>query len=308
MTMHAVRFDTYGDVDVLRVIEVDTPEPGDGEVRVRVAAAGINPGEAAIRQGYLHSRWPAMFPSGQGSDFAGTVDAAGPGVAAWSAGDEVLGFTHDRASHAEAVVVPADHLARRPPEVPVDVAGALFVAGTTAWAAVRAVGAGAGDTVVVSGAAGGVGTIAVQLAARAGARVVGLASEDHHAWLAAHGAVPVAYGDGVADRIGDAAGGAKVDAFVDTFGSGYADLAIDMGVSPDRIDTIADWDAAARHGVKMDGNAAGGRAEVLDELVALIAGGELDVPIAAHYPLAEVGDAFRELEQRHTLGKIVLIP
>jgi len=306
MTMQAVRFDTYGDVDVLRVVEVETPEPGDGEVRVRVAAAGINPGEAAIRQGFLHARWPATFPSGQGSDLAGTVDAVGPGVADWAAGDEVLGFTHDRASHAEAVVVPADQLARRPAEVPVDVAGSLFVAGTTAWAAVRAVGAGAGDTVVVSGAAGGVGTIAVQLAARAGARVVGLASEDHHDWLAAHGVVPVTYGDGVVDRISAATDGAEVDAFVDTFGRGYVDLAIDLGVSPDRIDTIADWDAAARHGVKMDGNAAGGRAEVLDDLVALIANGELDVPIAAHYPLAEVRDAFRELEQRHTLGKIVL--
>jgi NADPH:quinone reductase-like Zn-dependent oxidoreductase len=287
MTMQAVRFDTYGDVDVLRVVEVETPEPGDGEVRVRVAAAGINPGEAAIRQGFLHARWPATFPSGQGSDLAGTVDAVGPGVADWAAGDEVLGFTHDRASHAEAVVVPA-------------------VAGTTAWAAVRAVGAGAGDTVVVSGAAGGVGTIAVQLAAHAGARVIGLASEDHHDWLAAHGVVPVTYGDGVVDRISAATDGAEVDAFVDTFGRGYVDLAIDLGVSPDRIDTIADWDAAARHGVKMDGNAAGGRAEVLDDLVALIASGELDVPIAAHYPLAEVRDAFRELEQRHTLGKIVL--
>jgi NADPH:quinone reductase-like Zn-dependent oxidoreductase len=305
--MQAVRFDTYGDVDVLRVVDVDTPEPGEGEVRVRVAAAGINPGEAAIRRGLLHERWPATFPSGEGSDFAGRVDAVGPGVGAWAVGDEVLGFTHERASHAEEVVVEADHLARRPPEVPVDVAGALFVAGTTAWAAVRAVGAGEGDTLVVSGAAGGVGTIAVQLAARAGARVVGLASEGHHGWLAAHGAVPVTYGDGVADRIRGAAGGAPVDAFVDTFGSGYVDLAVELGVSPDRIDTIADWDGAARHGAKMDGNAVGGRAEVLDELVALIAAGELDVPIAARYPLAEVRDAYRELELRHTLGKIVLI-
>jgi NADPH:quinone reductase-like Zn-dependent oxidoreductase len=308
MTMQAVRFDLYGDVDVLRVVEVDTPEPGEGEVRVRVAAAGINPGEAAIRRGLLHARWPATFPSGQGSDLAGTVDALGPGVEAWAVGDEVLGFTHDRASHAEAVVVRADHLARRPPAVPVEVAGALFVVGTTAWAAVRAVGLGEGDTVVVSGAAGGVGTIAVQLAARAGARVVGLASEGHHGWLAAHGVVPVTYGEGVDDRIAAATGGAPVDAFVDTYGGGYVDVAVTLGVSPDRIDTIADWDAAARVGTKMDGNMAGARAEVLDELAALVATGDLEVPIAARYPLAEVRDAFRELEQRHTLGKIVLIP
>jgi NADPH:quinone reductase-like Zn-dependent oxidoreductase len=308
MTMQAVRFDVYGDVDVLRVVEVDTPEPGDGEVRVRVAAAGINPGEAAIRRGLLHERWPATFPSGQGSDLAGTVDAVGRGVTGWVAGDEVLGFTHARASHAEAVVVPADQVTRRPAEVPVDVAGALFVAGATAWAAVRAVGAGQGDTVLVSGAAGGVGTLAVQLAARAGARVVGLASPDHHGWLSAHGVVPVTYGDGVADRIREATGGDPVDAVVDTYGGGYVDLAIELGVAPERIDTIADWDAAARHGTRTDGNMVGARTEVLDELTALIAAGDLDVPIAARYPLAAVRDAYRELEQRHTLGKIVLIP
>ncbi len=306
--MRAVRFDTYGDVDVLRVIDVPTPEPAEGQVRVRVAAAGINPGEAAIRRGLLHARWPATFPSGQGSDLAGTVDAVGPEVAGWAAGDEVLGFTHDRASHAEAVVVPADQITRRPPDVPVEVAGALFVVGATAWAAVRAVGPVEGDTVVVSGAAGGVGTIAVQLAARTGARVVGLASEDHHGWLEAHGAVPVTYGDGVADRIDAATDGAGVDAFVDTYGGGYVDLAVAIGVAPERIDTIADWDAAARVGARMDGNMVGGRVEVLDELAALIAAGGLDVPIAARYPLAEVREAFRELERRHTLGKIVLIP
>jgi NADPH:quinone reductase-like Zn-dependent oxidoreductase len=204
--------------------------------------------------------------------------------------------------------VPADQVTRRPAEVPVDVAGALFVAGATAWAAVRAVGAGPGDTVLVSGAAGGVGTLAVQLAARSGARVVGLASPDHHGWLSAHGVVPVTYGDGVADRIREATGGGPVDAVVDTYGGGYVDLAIEMGVAPERIDTIADWDAAARHGTKTDGNMAGARTEVLDELTALIAAGDLDVPIAARYPLADVRDAYRELEQRHTLGKIVLIP
>jgi NADPH:quinone reductase-like Zn-dependent oxidoreductase len=303
----AVRFDDYGDVDVLRVVDVARPEPGPGQVLVRVRAAGINPGEASIRKGLLHARWPATFPSGEGSDLAGVVEEVGPGVGAWAPGDEVIGFTHDRASHAELVVVDADHLVARPPGVPWDVAGALFVVGTTAWAAVQAVDLHPGDVVVVSGAAGGVGTIAVQLAVAAGARVIGLAGEAHHDWLRDHGAVPVAYGDGVADRIRAAAGG-PVDAFIDTFGDGYVDLALSLGVAPDRIDTIADWDAAQAHGTRTDGNMAGARPEVLDELAGLVAAGRLEVPIAATYPLTEVREAFTELERRHTLGKIVLVP
>lgn len=305
--MRAVRFDHYGGIDVLGVVEVPDPDPAEGQVLVEVKAAAINPGEATIRQGLLHERWPATFPSGQGSDLAGVVHRAGPGVSGVGPGDEVIGFTDQRASQAELVVVDRDHLTRRPPKVPWDAAGSLYVAGSTAWAAVRAVGLSAGDVVVVSGAAGGVGTIAVQLAHNAGATVIALASANHHDWLRDHGALPVTYGDGAAERIRQAAGG-RVDALVDTFGSGYVDLALRLGVAPERIDTIADFEAVRRHGVKGDGNAAGGRAEVLAELAQLIAEGRLEVPIAATYPLAKVQDAYRQLEERHTLGKIVLHP
>ncbi|HKY68520.1 MAG TPA: NADP-dependent oxidoreductase [Acidimicrobiales bacterium] len=302
----AVRFDSYGDVDVLHVADVPRPSPGDGQVLVRVRASGTNPGEASIRRGLLHDRWPATFPSGQGSDLAGVVDEVGPGVTGVSVGDEVIGYTHDRSSQAELVVVDAGHLTPKPPAVPWEVAGALFVVGTTAWAAVRAVAPEKGETVVVSGAAGGVGSLAVQLAADTGASVIGLASEPHHDWLRAHGAVPVTYGDRVADRIRAAADG-RVDAFVDTHGGGYVDLAIGLGVAPERIDTILDWDAAERHGTRTDGNMAGARPEVLAELADRIAAGHLELPIAATYRLEDVRDAYRELEQRHTLGKIVLV-
>ena len=303
----AVRFDSYGDVDVLHVADVPRPSPGDGQVLVRVRASGTNPGEASIRRGLLHDRWPATFASGQGSDLAGVVDEVGPGVTGVSVGDEVIGYTHDRSSQAELVVVDAGHLTPKPPAVPWEVAGALFVVGTTAWAAVRAVAPDKGETVVVSGAAGGVGSLAVQLAADTGASVIGLASEPHHDWLRAHGAVPVTYGDRVADRIRAAADG-RVDAFVDTHGGGYVDLAIGLGVAPERIDTILDWDAAERHGTRTDGNMAGARPEVLAELADRIAAGHLELPIAATYRLEDVRDAYRELEQRHTLGKIVLVP
>jgi NADPH:quinone reductase-like Zn-dependent oxidoreductase len=303
----AVQFDEYGEIDVLEVREVERPVPGPGEVLVRVRAAGINPGENSIRIGVFAEIWPATFPSGQGGDLAGVVEQVGPGVSAWSVGDEVIGWVETRASHAELVVVPAEQLVRRDPAVPWEVAGALFTAGTTAHATVQAVGAGVGDTLVVAGAAGGVGSLAVQLARRAGATVIGLASERNHAWLDEHGVVPMSYGEGVADRI-RAAAPQGVDAFIDTFGDGYVDLAIELGVARDRIDTIIDRAGAARTGVKFEGMAGSANAKVLGELVELVAAGDLDVPIAATYPLSEVRAAYRTLMQRHTRGKIVLEP
>jgi len=309
--VRAVRFDEYGGVEVLKVVDVPRPEPGAGQVLVQVKATGINPGEAKIRAGLLDARWPATFPSGEGSDLAGIVAETGPGVTApdmtgTAVGDEVIGWTDNRASQAEYVVVEAQHLTPKPAEVPWEVAGALFVAGATAYAAVRAVSLTEGDTVVVSGAAGGVGSLAVQLARRAGATVIGLASQAHRGWLAAHEVTQVAYGDGVAERIRQAAG--KVDAFIDTFGAGYVELALELGVAPSRIDTIADFEAVGRYGVKGDGNAAGASASVLAELAGLIAARELELPIAATFPLDRVQDAYRRLAEGHILGKIVLLP
>jgi NADPH:quinone reductase-like Zn-dependent oxidoreductase len=301
----AVRFDEYGGIDVLQVVEVEPPVPGPGQLLVRVKAAGINPGESKIREGLLRDRFPATFPSGQGSDLAGIVELVGDGVDGIRAGDEVIGYTDNRASQAELAVVDAENVTRRPPSVPWEVAGSLFVAGATAYAAVRAVALKAGDTVVVAGAAGGVGSIAVQLAVRAGATVIGLASEPNHEWLRGHGVIPVTYGDGVTDRIAAAAPDG-VDALIDTIGGGYVDLALELGVSPERIDTIADFEAVAKHGVKAEGNAAGASAETLAELAGLIADGKLEVPIAATYPLDQVRDAYRELERGHTRGKIAL--
>jgi NADPH:quinone reductase-like Zn-dependent oxidoreductase len=305
--MKAVRFDEYGGVDVLDVREVEDPVATPGRVVVAVKAAGINPGEIAVREGHLHERWPATFPSGQGSDFAGVVQSVGDGVTAVSPGDEVLGWTEERASHAELVATPADQLTSKPPSVPWEVAGALFVAATAGYASVQAVEPQPGETVVVSAAAGGVGSIASQLARRAGATVIGLASEPNHDWLRAHDIVPVTYGDGQEDRISAAAGG-NPDALIDTFGGGYVDMAIGLGVPPGRINTIIDYDAIARLGVHGQGTHAIASAPLLGELVRLVADGSLEVPIARTFPLARVRDAFADLSARHTRGKIVLIP
>jgi NADPH:quinone reductase-like Zn-dependent oxidoreductase len=304
MLMKAVRFDEYGDVDVLKVTDVPTPVPGDGQVLVQVKAAGINPGEAKIRAGLLHAVWPATFPSGEGSDLAGVVTGIGPGVTRFAVGDEVIGWTDNRASQAEYVVAEEQHLTARPADVPWEVAGSLYVAGATAYAAVQAVALTEGDTVVVSGAAGGVGSIAVQLARLAGATVIGLAGAANHDWLAGLGVIPVTYGDGVADRIRQAAG--KVDAFIDTFGEDYVELALELGVEPSRIDTIVRFDATEKYGIKTEGAAAGSKASVLAELAGLIAAGKLQVPIAATFPLSQVQDAYRQLASGHIRGKIVL--
>lgn len=305
----AVRFDRFGDIDVLDVRDVERPSAGRDEVVVEVKAAGINPGEASIRKGLLKDVFPSTFPSGQGSDFAGVVAETGSDITGFAVGDEVIGFSETRASHAEFVVVPAENLTAKPAGVPWEVAGALFVAGTTAYAAVRAVELSPGDVLAVSGAAGGVGVIGVQLAKRAGATVIGIAGPSNDDWLRARGVTPVNYGDDLAARLRAAAPGGRIDAFLDFFGGGYVELAVDeLGIAPERVDTIIDFAAAQQFAVRTDGNASAANADVLAELAALIADNELDVPIAEVFALDDVRDAFRTLEQRHTRGKLVLRP
>jgi NADPH2:quinone reductase len=306
-TARAVRFDRYGGIEELSVREVEVPSPPAGEVQVAVRAAGVNPGEAAIRQGYMDAMFPATFPSGQGSDLAGVVVEVGDGVSSFAVGDEVLGWTDRRASQAEFVNVPEDHLIPKPPALSWEVAGGLYVVGCTAYAAVRAVDAGPGDTVVVSAAAGGVGSVAVQLLTGRGAGVIGIASEPNHQWLRSVGVIPVAYGEGLADRIRKEAP-SGVDAFIDTFGPEYVTLAVELGVPTDRIETIIAFDAAQAIGAKTDGSALASTPEILAEVAELVASGAVTVPIAATFPLDQVQDAYRAVEQRHTRGKIVLVP
>ena len=302
--MKAVRFDRYGGIEVLQVANVPMPEPSHGEALVKVKAASINPGEAKIREGLLHTMWPATFPSGEGSDLAGVVTKVGLGVETFTVGDEVIGFTDRRASHAEYIVVEAKNLTIKPAKVPWEVAGSLAVAGSTAYASVRAVSLKGGDTVAISAAAGGVGSIAVQLATQAGAAVIGIASPANHEWLAAHGVKPESYGTDLVDRLRKA----RIDAFIDAHGGGYVKLAVELGVSRDRIDTIIDFAAAREYGAKAEGSSAALNASVLAELAALIASGNLEVPIAATFPLDQVRAAFSLLAQGHIRGKIVLLP
>jgi NADPH:quinone reductase len=303
----AVRFDSYGGTDVLYVADIDRPQPGAGEVLVEVRAAGINPGEAGIRSGALHEQFPATFPSGEGSDLAGVVIEVGDGVRDFAVGDEVLGFSFQRSSHATHTSVPVGQLIHKPAELSWEVAGSLYVVGATAYAAVNAVAPQSGETVAVSAAAGGVGSLVVQLLALRGVRVLGIASTGNAEWLRAHGVEPVEYGAGLADRLHQAAPDG-IDAFIDLFGPEYVQLAVDMGVPPERINTIISFAKAAEVGAKTEGSGEASTPAVLQEIADLIVSGALDFDVAATYPLDRVADAFTELEQRHTHGKIVLLP
>jgi NADPH:quinone reductase len=303
----AVRFDSYGGPGVLYLADIDRPVPSAGEVLVEVRAAGINPGEAGIRSGALHEQFPASFPSGEGSDLAGVVLEVGDAVTDFAVGDEVLGFSFQRSSHATHTVVPVDQLIHKPTELSWEVAGSLYVVGATAYAAVNAVKPQPGETVAVSAAAGGVGSLVVQLLALRGVRVLGIASAGNAEWLRAHDVVPVEYGEGLVDRLRQAAPDG-VDAFIDLFGPDYVQLAVDLGVPVERINTIISFAKAAEVGAKTEGSAEASTTAVLQEITDLIASGALDFDVAKTYPLDRVVDAFTELEQRHTHGKIVLLP
>ncbi|MEU4653248.1 NADP-dependent oxidoreductase [Streptomyces sp. NPDC023723] len=308
--MKAVRFHRYGDIDVLGVEDVEARRLGPRDVLVRVRAAGINPGEAKIRTGALHERFPAVFPSGQGSDLAGTVTATGSAVTGWAPGAPVLGWSWERSSHAEYVVVPEDQLVRKPDTLPWATAGALYVAGSTAWAAIAGVDPRAGETVVVSGATGGVGSLAVQLLRLRRAHVVAIASARHRDWLESQGASLVGYGSGITERLrrtieGDGSGTAH--AFLDFHGGDYARIALTLGVLPRRVNTL-DHRAAAALGTRSRGSAEGTGQAVLTELAELAATGRIEVPVSRTYPLSEVRAAFAHLEHGHPLGKVVLLP
>ncbi len=320
--MRAVKFDSYGGPEVLYVTDVERPQPSSGQMLVRVKATSINPIDYKVRRGDMQGMVPVTFPSGQGGDFAGVVEALADDVLGFGVGDEVFGSTATRDAQAQYAVVEAARVARKPVGLTWETAGSISIVGTTAWAMVASVNVSAEDTVLISGASGGVGSLACQLAVAAGATVIGVASERNHAWLKSLGVTPVTYGDGLDKRIIDAAadaaaqrvaeGGsadAQIDAVLDAQGDGYVDLGLKLGVAPERIDTVADHATAAqRPGVKTEGSAFAPVPQSLVELADQILERKLELRIDRVFPMDQVRAAYELLEGGHPHGKIVLTP
>ena len=301
----AVIYETYGGPEVLELREVPEPHAGPGEVRVRVSAAGLNPMD------WLMSSRPesaAQFgltvPSGFGSDLAGVVDEVGDGATGFAVGDRVYGGAMARAA-ADFVVVktPADALWHTPEGISDEVASTLPVAGLAAAAALAAIGLRSGDIVLIGGAAGGVGVLAVQLAKLAGATVIGTASEGTFEFLRQLGAEPVAYGPGLADRV-RALAPDGITAATDLFGTETAETALALGVPPERISAIAAGPNPPG-GVRPAGAIDVGP-DALERITDAILAGKMTVPIAAVFPIEQIRDAVTLQAGRRVHGKVVV--
>ncbi|MFC6093194.1 NADP-dependent oxidoreductase [Saccharothrix lopnurensis] len=299
--MKAVVLERFGGPEELRPADVEVPEPGAGQVRVRVRAVGVNPFDAKVRSGAMESAFTTVLPTVLGSEVAGEVDAVGPDVTGAAVGDEVFGFA-DTGAYAEQALLTT--FARKPAALDWERAVALPVAGETADRVLRLLGVTAGETLLVHGAAGAVGTIAVQLAVAAGARVIGTAGPGNQEHVAALGATPTTYGPGLVDRVRELAP-SGVDAVFDVAGRGALPDSIELRGGTDRIVTIAD-PAAGDLGVTFSANSrrdAGRLAELAD----LAARGELVTAVAGTLPLAEAAEAHRVIDAGHARGKLVLV-
>ncbi|MBT2441041.1 NADP-dependent oxidoreductase [Streptomyces sp. ISL-36] len=305
--MEAITYEEFGGPEVLRHESgVAVPEPGAGAVRVKVAAVGVNPVDYKRRYGWVEAFYPTTFPAVPGLEFAGTVDALGEGVTGVAVGDEVFGWT---TTGAYAQYALAELFLPKPAGLTWEQAASLPVAGETAARVLELLGLKEGETLLLHGAAGVVGSVAVQLAVAAGATVIGTASEANHAYLRDLGAIPVAYGEGLADRIRSAAPDG-VDAVFDAAGHDNLPLSIElMGGAKERIVTIAAPDAE-QHGIVFSGVTAS-PAEVRTWLTAharLAAEGRLSVRLAQTLPLKEAAKAQELSETGHVRGKVILLP
>jgi len=302
--MKAVRFGEYGGPDVLRVEEVDEPHAGEGQIRVTVMAVGVNQIDWKIRSGAMASIMPVELPRIPGSDVAGVVDEVGEGVNDVATGDAVFGTAVGGGTAERAVL---DHYARKPAEVSWAEAAGLPVAVETALRALNLLGLESGQTIVVNGAAGGVGIAAVQFARARGARVIGTASESNHDLLRELGAEATTYGDGLVDRVRALVGGGPVDLALDTAGHGALPALIELTGGPQHVVTIADY-TAAEHGVRITTGGDGRSWEALEQVAELYRQGSFTMPVAALFSFAQAAEAHRASETGHTRGKLVILP
>ncbi|MGJ4843058.1 NADP-dependent oxidoreductase [Leifsonia sp. Le1] len=301
-----VQFDEFGSRDALRIVDTERPWPGPGELVVRVMAAGLNAIDVkAYRDADVASRFGVTVPSCLGQDFSGFVEEVGEGVTRFTVGEAVFGSAPFR-TFADFIVVQEDGaVLHKPDPLTFEAAGALATVGRTAVATTASIGLTEDDTVLVSAAAGGVGVLAAQLAVRAGATVIGTAASENHAYLDGLGIVPVAYGDGLADRVLAALDGGALTAVLDNHGRETIEVGIALGVPVERINTIAAFGPDALGARTVGGSAAGN--EELAWLAGLLAEDECILPIDSIFPIERVIEAFARLEAGHVRGKIVLV-
>ncbi|MDX6729852.1 MAG: hypothetical protein QOK49_4657 [Baekduia sp.] len=302
--MRAVTFTDYGGPEVLQVADVEEPHAGPGQIRIAVQAAGVNPVDWKARSGMMREVMPVTFPAIDGREASGVVDEVGADVTDVAIGDDVFGFTVGGAAAEHAVL---DDFARKPAELSWEEAAGLPVAVETSVRVFNVLGGiGAGQTLVVNGAAGGVGTAAVQLARARGVRVIGTASERNHDAVRSLGAEPTTYGEGMVERV-RALAPEGIDFAFDTAGQGGIPGLIELTGDPARVATIADFGAAAL-GVKVTGGGDARAPEALDEAAALFEAGGLQMPIAQRFTFDQAADAHRVSQEGHVRGKLVLIP
>lgn len=298
--MKTARFSRFGGPEVLEIVDVPDPHAGPGQVRIAVRAAGVNPSDWKKRAGLMDEELPQTM----GYEAAGVVDELGAGVSDVAVGDRVFGFSTDGAAQAELAVL--SHYAPIPPSLDFAGAAALPAAIETATRALDQLGVAAGSTLLVNGASGSVGSAAVQLAVARGARVIGTAGPVNHDYLRSLGGEPVAYGNGLVERVRTIAPGG-VDLALDVAGSGVLPELIGLAGGPERVVTIADFAGARQHGVRFSSGDAGRAVHVLAEIGDLIESGRFSLPVARTFPLAEIAQAHRAGEDGHPRGKLVLL-
>ena len=298
--MKAVGFSRFGGPEVLEIVDLPDPHPGRGQVRIAVRAAGVNPSDWRKRKGLMNGGLPQTM----GYEAAGVVDELGDGVADVAIGDRVFGLSAEGAAQAELAVL--SHYAPIPSSLDFPGAAALPAAIETATRALDQLGVGSGSTLLINGASGSVGAAAVQLAVVRGARVIGTAGPANHEYLRSLGAEPVAYGEGLAERVrGLTPDG--VDLALDVAGSGVLAELIELAGGPQDVVTIADFGGAQQYGVRFSSGDAGRALHALADIGELIESGRFSLPVAQTFPLAEIAQAHRVSEDGHVRGKLVLL-
>jgi NADPH:quinone reductase-like Zn-dependent oxidoreductase len=298
--MKAARFRQFGGPEVLEIVELPDPHPGPGQVRIVMRAAGVNPSDWKKRKGLMDQELPQTM----GHEAAGVVDELGEGVADVAIGDRVFGFSTQEMAQAELVVL--SYYAPIPPSLDFAEAAALPSAIETAARALDQLGVASGSTLLINGASGSVGSAAVQLAVVRGARVIGTASPANHDYLRSLGAEPVAYGEGMVERVRALAPGG-VDLALDVAGSGVLPELIELAGGPEHVITVADFAGAREHGVRFSRGDEGRAIYMLAEIGELIQSGRFSLPVAQTFPLTEVAEAHRVSEKGRVRGKLILL-